>query len=298
MVKVSVIIPSFGRPGFLKKSVYSVLKQTFVEWELIIVDDNGKGTPSQIQTAKVLAEFLADSRIRYFIQEENKGGSAARNAGWKMASGHYICFLDNDDEFYPEKLEQQYRLLDKSDYQMTVCGFDSFKKGVKVRSSPQIPNYEQYLIPFAQGLINFASGSTLMVSKSLLEKVNGYDEEFRRKQDVELMIRLLRVEKLLVDPNRLVKLNIDDRSNIPSVEDFRRFQALFQSKFRDLFTEFPHKDQDQIQQYQLIELAKVALWNKNMSLFFTQLFNRKMSVKNKIHLTFDLSRKFITYYLK
>ncbi|SFO49021.1 Glycosyltransferase involved in cell wall bisynthesis [Algoriphagus ornithinivorans] len=298
MAKVSVIIPSYGRPEFLQKSIQSVLSQSLQDWELIVVDDNGVGSVSQVQTQTLLNEYRDDPRIHYHIQEENRGGSAARNIGWISASGKFICFLDNDDEFYPEKLKTQVQSLESTGLKMTVCRFDSFKNGKKVRTSPKVPEMDSYLIPFALGKINFASGSTLMISKSLLEKVDGYDETFRRKQDVELMIRLLVEESLHVDDQILVRLNIDDRANIPSVENFKKFQNLFNLKFNNLFETFPQKAQQEIKQYEITELAKVALWNKDWRLFLRLYFTGGLNFTTQFNLGADLVQKFVTYYLK
>lgn len=298
MAKVSVIIPSYGRPEFLQKAIQSVLSQSFQDWELIVVDDNGIGSVSQVQTQTLLNEYRDDPRIHYLIQDENRGGSAARNIGWKFASGEFICFLDNDDEFYPEKLTAQVQSLERTGLKMTVCRFDSFKNGKKVRTSPKVPEMDSYLIPFALGKINFASGSTLMISKSLLGKVDGYDETFRRKQDVELMIRLLLEESLHVDNQILVRLNIDDRANIPSVENFKKFQNLFNLKFNSLFETFPQKAQQEIKQYEITELAKVALWNKDWKLFLRLYFTGGLNFTTQFNLGTDLVQKFVTYYLK
>ena len=298
MTKVSVVVPSYGRPEMLKKSLRSVQTQSYDDWELIVVDDNGKGSRSQLETAELMKSFKPDRRISYLVLEKNCGGSAARNHGWRRAEGKYICFLDNDDEFYPKKLERQLEVLEQSDFQLTVCRFDSFRSEKKVRTSPIVPNYENFLIPFAKGDLNFAAGSTMMVSKSLLEEIGGYDPVFRRKQDVELMIRLLAVGNIFVDDRILVRLNIDDRANVPNVDDFKKYQQFFNLKFSSVFESFPEKDRLEISQYNQMELAKVALWNKNVPDFAEILFNPELQWKNKFKLIIDLSRKFITYHIK
>lgn len=298
MPKVSVIVPSYSRPALLKKTILSVFAQSYIDWELIVVDDNGKGTPSQVTTSELMEFFKSDPRINYLVLEKNSGGSAARNYGWRRAEGKYICFLDNDDEFYPKKLEFQLAILEQTKFQLTVCRFDSFKNGKKVRTSPVLPKFDNYLIPFAKGVLNFASGSTLMVSKSLLEEINGYDEVFRRKQDVELMIRMLVLEKVFVDDRVLVRLNIEDRANVPKIDSFKKFQEVFNLKFSDVFENFPKKDQLEISQYNQMELGKVALWNKDFGSFIKICFNPELHWENKFKLIIDLSRKFITYYIK
>lgn len=298
MPQISVVIPSFSRPDFLQRSMESVIAQTFVDWEMIIVDDNGRGTAAQLETERAVSNFQSDPRVRYLVMEVNSGGSAARNLGWKNANGKYLCFLDNDDEFYPEKLEFQHALLSNSGFQATACRFDSFKKNEKVRTSPPIPALEDYLIPFVQGKINFASGSTLMISAELIQKIGGFDEKFRRKQDVELMVRILTSAKLAVDNRILVRLHIDDRANIPNLEKFKKTQDLFDEKFLELFRSFSKRDQDEIAQYKLIELAKVALWNKDYKEFMRIFVDQNLGWKNKVSLSMDLFGKFITYYIR
>jgi glycosyltransferase involved in cell wall biosynthesis len=93
----SVIIPVFNRADEIRSSIESVLRQSFEDFEIIVVDDG-----STDETAAVAGSFT-DPRIKYIFQE-NKERSAARNNGIKNASGEYICFLDSDDIFYPEHL--------------------------------------------------------------------------------------------------------------------------------------------------------------------------------------------------
>ncbi|MEA4907339.1 MAG: glycosyltransferase family A protein [Anaerolineaceae bacterium] len=104
MAKVSVIIPTYNRAHVICRAIDSVLAQTYPDYEIIVVDDG-----STDQTAHVLS-FYTD-RIRY-IYQANGGVSKARNTGIKAAAGEYICFLDSDDAFLPNKLELQVGYLD------------------------------------------------------------------------------------------------------------------------------------------------------------------------------------------
>lgn len=94
----SIILPSYNRASFIKKSLLSVQNQVFEDWELIFVDDG-----STDETAKIVANFK-EKRFRYFYQQ-NQERSIARNNGIEKASGKYICFLDSDDEYLPNHLE-------------------------------------------------------------------------------------------------------------------------------------------------------------------------------------------------
>src|SRR2546429_9117536 len=106
MPKVSVIIPTYNRAEFLCSAITSVLNQTFHNFEIIVVDD-----ASQDHTREVM-NSLGDKRIRYIRHEKNKGVAATRNTGLVNAKGTYIAFLDDDDEWLPEKLQKQFNLLE------------------------------------------------------------------------------------------------------------------------------------------------------------------------------------------
>lgn len=94
----SIILPTCNREALLPRAIRSVMNQTFQDWELIVVDD---GSTDETGT---LVDSFSDERIRYFFQE-NKGQGAATNAGIQLAEGQYICFLDSDDEYFPNHLE-------------------------------------------------------------------------------------------------------------------------------------------------------------------------------------------------
>jgi glycosyltransferase involved in cell wall biosynthesis len=114
---VSVIIPTFGRSQFLKRCVESVSSQTYDNIEIIIVDDNGKGQLQQLETATVVDSIKCRFPLHYLIQDENRGGSAARNAGAKHAQGEFIAFLDDDDQFEEDRVLKQIHFLKEKAYQ-------------------------------------------------------------------------------------------------------------------------------------------------------------------------------------
>src|SRR5688572_2235335 len=105
MPNVSVIIPTHNRAESVFNAVTSVIKQTLEDIEIIVVDD-----ASNDNTAEALAR-LRDKRIRFIRHEMNKGGAAARNTGILNCKSDYIAFLDDDDEWLPEKLAKQMAVL-------------------------------------------------------------------------------------------------------------------------------------------------------------------------------------------
>jgi len=97
---VSIIIPTYNRAYILDRAIYSVLRQTFKKWELIIIDDGSSDSTEKL----VLGLSKKNVNIKYYHQN-NKGPSIARNLGLQKSSGQYIAYLDSDNEFLPNYLE-------------------------------------------------------------------------------------------------------------------------------------------------------------------------------------------------
>lgn len=106
--KVTVLIPTYNRADPLKRSIDSVLSQTFEEFELLIVDDG-----STDNTCQIVSEY-EDNRIRYVAHDKNKGQNYARNTGIKHANGTYISYLDSDDTLMDEHLSKVVDLMESS----------------------------------------------------------------------------------------------------------------------------------------------------------------------------------------
>lgn len=105
---VSVIIPTYNRVALLKRAVQSVLRQTYSDFEILIIDDG-----STDETEKMVHEELLDPRIRYDKLSINQGVHAARNRGLDIARGEFIVFLDSDDELLPIALQRATDLIKK-----------------------------------------------------------------------------------------------------------------------------------------------------------------------------------------
>lgn len=105
---VSVIIPTYSREGMLERALKSIANQTYPHVEIVVVDDNGIGTPSQLMTAACVTTFEKAQGVRctYVRHEFNRGGAAARNTGIVASKGSLVSFLDDDDEYLPERLSK------------------------------------------------------------------------------------------------------------------------------------------------------------------------------------------------
>ena len=104
---VSVIIPTYNRAHVLPRAIESVLKQTYTELELIVVDDASTDDTAAVMTA------ITDPRVRY-VRKEHGGAAAARNRGIAEAKGEFIAFQDSDDVWHSDKLEKQLPICKRS----------------------------------------------------------------------------------------------------------------------------------------------------------------------------------------
>lgn len=118
--KVSIVMPAFNAEACVKKSIESVLAQTYRNLEIILVDDGSTdGTAAIVKSS-------GDPRIKYFYQK-NKGLSGARNAGFGLSSGDYVVFLDSDDLLEPECLGKTVSFLEKNpEYRAVYFNFFIF----------------------------------------------------------------------------------------------------------------------------------------------------------------------------
>src|SRR5690554_3761048 len=103
---ISIIMPAYNAENTIKESIQSVIKQTYANWELIIIDDC-----SQDGTIEIITRFLHDKRITLLKNKENSGVAKTRNIGIKSAKYEYIAFLDSDDIWANNKLEKQVEVI-------------------------------------------------------------------------------------------------------------------------------------------------------------------------------------------
>jgi glycosyltransferase involved in cell wall biosynthesis len=207
MPKVSVIIPTHNRAHFLRDAITSVLGQTFQEFEIIVVDD-----ASNDNTSEVVASFH-DQRIRLIRHETKKGGSAARNTGILASKCDYIAFLDDDDEWFPDKLAKQVNILLASPPEVG-CVYTGY---VMVdRTSGGVIDHR---LPTKRGdlskdllMSNCVAGGTssALLRKNCLQKVGLFDENLPRSQDYDLWIRIANVFLFEYIPEPLFKYYIHE----------------------------------------------------------------------------------------
>ncbi|MBZ0183571.1 MAG: glycosyltransferase [Melioribacteraceae bacterium] len=199
---VSVIIPTYNRNFELKRAINSVLKQTYDSFEIIVVDDYGTG-----ETRKTIDE-IKSKKIIYYVNEHKKGANGARNTGILKSNGEYIAFLDDDDEWLPNKLESNINILKNFDdsYVGVFSGFFTQYGNNKVITEYN-ENQDIGISDILLDDIKVASGSNLILRRKVFREIGLWDEELQRQQDLELLIRILNNYKLAYDDKILLIVN-------------------------------------------------------------------------------------------
>ena len=214
--RVSVIIPTHNRATVLPRAVKSVLEQTFTDFEVLIVDDC-----STDDTARVMADLeLVDPRIRGFRHGVNRGSAATRNTGIANAVGEYLAFLDDDDEFLPNKLEEQVRALDDApcDVGMAYVWSEFVGPSGEIVGSRCRTEEGDLFIDALILRLSIGIASTGMVRAAALDAVGRFDESVLRCEDLEIMCRLCRHYKISYIPKILSRLHRShsNRKSAPS----------------------------------------------------------------------------------
>ena len=181
--RVSIIIPTYNRAQLLPRAVHSVLTQTFEDYELIVVDD-----ASTDETRQFLNGM--ETKIITVFHEKRKGPAGARNSGIARSSAPLIAFLDSDDYWLPEKLEEQVSFFDNNP-QAVACQTEEIwiRKGRRV--NPKNIHRKPSGHIFEQSLrLCLISPSAVMLRREILDKIGWFDEQLPACEDYDLWLRL------------------------------------------------------------------------------------------------------------
>ena len=239
--KVTVVIITYNRSiDVLKKAVQSVLTQTYKEFELFIVND----APENINLADEIKQYIAelgDTRVTYLSYEKNGGSNYARNYGYVHATGEYIAFLDDDDEWLPKKLEYQVKEMDKNDrIGLVSCGFYMYKNE-KLLGTKEIDNKKNLDIKSLL-LENYVGGTSFpLLRKSALDDVGAFDIKMKSCQEYELWIRI-RKKYDFATINLPLGIYNDIGDSIYKGNNTRYYEGILRllTKHQELYSRFPN----------------------------------------------------------
>jgi glycosyltransferase involved in cell wall biosynthesis len=226
-MKVSVVIPTYNRAGYIGEAVASVLAQTFQDFEIIIVDDG-----STDETANIV-HAIQDSRIS-FLTQEHRGVSAAVDLGWRAARGEYIARLDSDDRWLATLLQELVAVLD-ADAAADVVYARAQGMDADGKPLPQlIGTAERFPGETLKSLIygDFVCPGAVLVRRSAIARVGGYDESLIANEDWDIWIRIAQHAYIRYVPRVLAQYRYHPQNLTRTTSD--RMERVMQDRVRVL----------------------------------------------------------------
>lgn len=232
MELVSAVISTYRRPvEILRRAVESVLRQTWPAMELIVVND----CPEDRELSENIRQMLnaLDPKILYLVHEKNQGACAARNTGLAAAKGSYVAFLDDDDEWLPEKIEKQMACM-TGDVALVRCdSWQISENGVR---------YQHLTVPSKDPLSailrsNFIGSTSFpLLRTECVRAVGGFDPNVKVCQDYDLWIRMVSHYGLAYVPEPLVNYYVSQDSTFRwDGQKYIDGVLFLTEKYRDLY---------------------------------------------------------------
>jgi glycosyltransferase involved in cell wall biosynthesis len=191
MITVDVVIPVLNGAEFLVKAIDSVWKQSHPINQIIVVNDG-----STDETSLILSNLVDEHQNLRVIETEHCGLSAARNLGWRASQADYISFLDVDDYWSREKIANQVRHLETHSncdiaFSNSYLVNESNSKKIKLAGSTDFSASPLNLL--RRRFVVAGSASSVILRRSLLNRLNGFDETLRFGEDLDLWVRISEV---------------------------------------------------------------------------------------------------------
>jgi glycosyltransferase involved in cell wall biosynthesis len=229
---ISVIIPTYNRASAVCEAVRSAARQTYSNVEIIVVDDG-----STDDTLARLAQFGDSIKV---ISAANGGVAAARNRGINVAKGELLAFLDSDDTWLPSKLETQMNALSELGEEFDACftdcrftgnpdlRFSAFEEaGLKSQVAGALDNPFSWIL----GRYTPIYVQSLVVSRSTVRLLDGFDESLPVGEDTDFLFRLALRSRLCLVPSKLVEIDRTPSRSVGLMEMYyRRSERMYRSR--------------------------------------------------------------------
>ncbi|WP_332445868.1 glycosyltransferase family 2 protein [Sphaerochaeta sp.] len=235
--KISVIITTYMRPfEVIARAIDSALQQTYRNFEVIVVDDSPQSEERE-QVQQALREHFGDS-ITYIKNHINLGACASRNIGFQHSVGEYISFLDDDDEWLPQKNELLLNGFDSDEIGLVYCTLIPFKDEKQITRTRQLP-YEGLVLPQLLES-NFIGGSSVpMFPRHVLEECGLFDDKFPASQDIDLYVRVAMKYKIRYIATPLVKYYMTKNSITGSQKRQMEGRLMLLRKYYAIYQQYP-----------------------------------------------------------
>jgi glycosyltransferase involved in cell wall biosynthesis len=221
---VTVVIPAFNGERYIVAAIESVLAQTWPALECIVVDDG-----STDSTSAEVSRF--GERVR-LIRQTNCGVTRARNRGVALARGEFVAFLDQDDLWFPDKLERQMAALERSGATMVLCGVELIGSDGQQIGRLRLRAISDLL----EGLLTFdgteavSCGSTGLLSREGFMQIGRFDETLGSSADLDLLLRVLLHGRLAYVEEDLVRYRVHGENTSRDIAAIERDMSVVLAK--------------------------------------------------------------------
>lgn len=275
---ISIITPAYNSSKTIKETIESVLNQSFTDFELIIIDDGSKDNTVEI------VKSIDDPRI-ILLTKENGGASSARNMGIKQAKADIIVFIDADDLWLKDRLKLDYETFLNSEYEEKALlgSYYMINEKNEITHLSPVYNSNGIIWPEQKFAPQFFNLDTLMLNKSILEKIGYFRTDYYYHEDYDFAVRVTADYPIISSPSRLALyryyMNSKGRRCLDEYDDSKSYAHILRRFFEekpdryDLF--FQKEALDKC--YQTEIFAMLSMRN-NISIA-KQLFNEKLNDK-------------------
>jgi glycosyltransferase involved in cell wall biosynthesis len=261
---VSVIVPTFNREKTILRAINSILKQTYKDIEIIIIDDCSNDNTQNV------VKLLNNDKIKYIKHDKNRGACAARNTGIKLAKGEYIAFLDSDDEWLPKKIEKQVNFLKTNNADVVFCSHICCMGNKELI----IPDKKIDTSILYKKLLygNFITTGSILGKSKCFNHIK-FDLKLPRFQDWDLMISI--AQKYSVQHiNEVLTINYVQKDSI-SKDDKKAIEAL-----KIIHSKFLNYMDSTIEANFYLQMAMYAMKaNVQASIYFKESLKYKKNLK-------------------
>lgn len=260
---VSVVIPTYKRSEMLLRALDSILNQTYKNIEVLLVNDNEPNDEFTLEVKKRVERYKSDSRFNFIIQDKHVNGAVARNIGIKKAKGEYIAFLDDDDWWESNKIEEQVKEIKKLDdtWGGVSCKFTLYDKNNNVIGKTQ-KYRDGYIYKDILNLMTDAPTGTLLLRHDYLDMTRCFDETLLRHQDLQLLVDFTSKYKLKEVDLYLHCVDVSDTQNRPDYSKLINYKKAFFKSINSVMNSLSEGERQCIYAMHKYELGYVCLKNR------------------------------------
>lgn len=221
MKKVLVIIPTRDRPNLTLEAVVSVTNQTYTNWECLVIDDGSNQENYDLLTKKL----KPISRVKISRNDTSKGPAACRNFALRITNYNYVAFLDSDDLWMKEKLENQVNAIEQENKEWIHCN-ELWMRNNKTVNQKKIHRKQGGLFWKRSLSRCLISPSAVLFKRAFFQELGGFKESFPVAEDYELWLRALEKKSVGYLSEPLVLKRAGDWQQLSSVQEIDRYRVL------------------------------------------------------------------------